>query len=557
MVMLFAEFAEFCEKLEKISSTLELTARIAGFIQKIEDDRDLYDVVLFITGRVYPPWDERELGVGIGLLYEVLENVSGVKRVEIERMIGEYGDLGLVAENLIRKKKMTTLAFEELTLRNVRETFDSIASLTGEGSVKKKIMLLTGLYGIAKPLEARYLTRLILNEMRLGVGEGIMRDAIARAFKTDPETVERAYMITNDLGRVAVVAKNEGEKGLKKLKIEIHIPVRMMLAQVAESPESAIKDVRMAAVEWKYDGSRVQVHWDGKKVTIYSRRLENVTHALPEIAEEVKRNVKPGVILDGEVIAVRDGKPMPFQHVLRRFRRKHDVARMIEKIPLEAHFFDILYDGEECIDLPLIERRKLLESAIKVSEKIRIADQIVTDKAEEVRKMYEEAINAGHEGVMVKSLSSPYIPGKRGKNWLKVKAVMETLDLVVVGGEWGEGKRSHWLSSFELACIDPVTGKLLNVGRVATGFTEEDLTELTEMFKPLIISQQGKRVEFIPRYVFEVAYQEIQKSPKYESGYALRFPRFVRLRDDKDVDEADTIERVENLYKLQFEAKRQ
>lgn len=556
-MMLFAEFAEFCEKLEKISSTLELTARIAAFIQKIEDERDLYDVVLFITGRVYPPWDERELGVGVGLLYEALENVSGVKRAEIEGMIRECGDLGLVAEQLIKRKKMTTLAFEELTIRKVRETFDEISSLTGEGSMKRKIMLLTGLYGLASPLEARYLTRLILNEMRLGVGEGIMRDAIARAFKAEAETVERAYMITNDLGRVAVVAKKEGEEGLKKLKIELHIPVRMMLAQVAESLESAIREMRVAAVEWKYDGSRVQVHWDGKKVTIYSRRLENVTNALPDIVEEIKKNVKPGVILDGEVIAVKDGKPMPFQHVLRRFRRKHDVAKMVEKIPLEAHFFDILYDGNECIDLPLKERRKMLESAIKESEKIRLATQIVTDKVDEVRKMYEEAINAGHEGVMVKLPSSPYIPGKRGKNWLKVKAIMETLDLVVVGGEWGEGKRSHWLSSFELACLDPVTGKLLKVGKVATGFTEEDLTELTEMFKPLITSQQGKKVEFIPKYVFEVAYQEIQKSPKYESGYALRFPRFVRLRDDKDVDEADTIERVERLYKLQFEVKRQ
>lgn len=556
-MMLFAEFAEFCERLEKISSTIELTTRIASFIQKIEDERDLYDVVLFTIGRIYPPWDERELGVGVGLLYEALENVSGFKRQDIENMIRELGDLGLVAEQLIKKKKMTTLAFEELTMRKVRETFDEIASLSGEGSVKRKILLLTGLLGLASPLEARYLTRLILNEMRLGVGEGIMRDAIAKAFSADPETVERAYMITNDLGRVAVVAKREGENGLRKLKIELHVPVRMMLAQVAESIESAVNEMRIAAVEWKYDGSRVQVHWDGKKVTIYSRRLENVTNALPEIVEEIKKAVKPGVILDGEAIAVKEGKPMPFQHVLRRFRRKYEVAKMVEKIPLEVHFFDILYDGEECIDLPLKERRKLLEKAVSENAKIKLASQIVTDKVEEVRRIYEEAIKAGHEGVMIKHLSSPYTPGKRGKNWLKIKAVMETLDLVVVGGEWGEGKRSHWLSSFELACLDPSTGKLLKVGRVATGFTEEDLEELTEMFKPLIVAQEGKIVEFVPKYVFEVAYQEIQKSPKYESGYALRFPRFVRLRDDKDVDEADTIERVESLYRLQFEAKRQ
>ncbi len=555
--MLFKEFAEFCEKLEKISSTLELTARIAAFLKEIGDERDLYDIVLFILGKVYPPWDERELGVGVGLIYEALENVSGVKKTKIEEMIRDLGDLGLAAEELTKRKKMATLAFEELTVKKVRETFDEISSLTGEGSRKRKIMLLTGLYGLASPIEARYLTRLILNEMRLGVGEGIMRDAIARAFGTDPEIVERAYMITNDLGKVAVVAKNEGSEGLRNMRVQIHVPVRMMLAQVAESFEQAMNEMKVAAVEWKFDGSRVQVHWDGKKVTVYSRRLESVTNALPEMVDEIKRCVKPNVILDGEVIAVKDGRPMPFQHVLRRFRRKHDVGKMVEKIPLEVHFFDVIYSEGETIDLPLTERRKILESVIKESEKVKIAMQTITDDVKEVERIYRQAIDAGHEGVMIKNPNSPYIPGKRGKHWLKLKAIMETLDLVVVGGEWGEGKRSHWLSSFELACVDTTTGNLLKVGKVATGFTEDDLEELTELFKPLIVSQEGKRVEFIPKYVFEVAYQEIQKSPKYESGYALRFPRFIRLRDDKDVDEADTIERVENLYKMQFELKRQ
>ncbi len=555
--MLFKEFAEFCEKLEKISSTLELTARIAAFLKEIGDERDLYDIVLFILGKVYPPWDERELGVGVGLIYEALENVSGVKKTKIEEMIRDLGDLGLAAEELTKRKKMATLAFEELTVKKVRETFDEISSLTGEGSRKRKIMLLTGLYGLASPIEARYLTRLILNEMRLGVGEGIMRDAIARAFGTDPEIVERAYMITNDLGKVAVVAKNEGSEGLRNMRVQIHVPVRMMLAQVAESFEQAMNEMKVAAVEWKFDGSRVQVHWDGKKVTVYSRRLESVTNALPEMVDEIKRCVKPNVILDGEVIAVKDGRPMPFQHVLRRFRRKHDVGKMVEKIPLEVHFFDVIYSEGETIDLPLTERRKILESVIKESEKVKIAMQTITDDVKEVERIYRQAIDAGHEGVMIKNPNSPYIPGKRGKHWLKLKAIMETLDLVVVGGEWGEGKRSHWLSSFELACVNTTTGNLLKVGKVATGFTEDDLEELTELFKPLIVSQEGKRVEFIPKYVFEVAYQEIQKSPKYESGYALRFPRFIRLRDDKDVDEADTIERVENLYKMQFELKRQ
>ncbi len=553
-MLTFKEFAEFCSVIEKISSTLELTARIAAFIRKVEDDDDLYNVIHFLMGRVFPPWDEREIGVGVGLIYEALRQVTGVSKSRIEQLIKETGDLGLAAEKLLKEKKQTTLFQEELTIKRVKEIFEEMAKLSGEGSQKRRVMLLTDLYVSATPVETRYLTRLILGEMRLGVGEGIIRDAIARAFGIDSSIVERAYMLTNDYGRVAVVAKKEGKDGLMKMKIQLHYPVKMMLAQVTESVDEALKEMKEAAVEWKYDGSRVQVHYGDGKVTIFSRRLENVTSALPEIVDEVKKCVRENVILDGEVIAVRDGRPMPFQQVLRRFRRKHEISKAMERIPLIVYFFDILYDGETLIDLPLKERRKKLEEVISESEIIKVAQQVVTSDPKVVEEEFNRAIEAGHEGLMLKRLDSPYTPGKRGKLWLKLKAVMETLDLVVVGGEWGEGKRSHLLSSFELACRDE-NGRLLRVGKVATGFTDEDLEELTELFKPLIEYEEGKRVVFQPKYLFEVAYQEIQKSPKYESGFALRFPRFVRLRDDKSVEEADTLERIAKLYEMQFKSK--
>lgn len=550
-MLTFSEFVELCSAVEKISSTLEKTARISAFIKRIEDEDDLYNTILFLMGRVYPEWSERDLGVGIGLVYEALRISTGVDRRTIENLVREKGDMGLAAEEVVKRKTQTSLFSEELTIRKLREVFDEMSGLTGEGSQKKKIILLSELYISCTPIEARYLTRLILKEMRLGVGEGIVRDAIARAFGIESEIVERAYMVTNDYGRVAVEAKRGGREALLSLKITPHIPVKMMLAQVAESLEEAVREIQHLAVEWKFDGSRVQVHHADGKVTIYSRRLENVTNALPEIVEEIKRNVKEGVILDGEVIAVKDGKPMPFQHVLRRFRRKHDVSKMVEKIPLKVYFYDIMYDGGEIIDLPLKERRERLMSAVKESDTLMVARQTVTRDPDEIRRIFDEAIKAGHEGVMLKNLDSKYIPGKRGKNWLKFKATMETLDLVVVGGEWGEGKRSNLISSFELACLDEY-GNLLRVGKVATGFTDEDLVELTELFRPEIEYQEGKKIVFRPKYVFEVAYQEIQKSPKYESGYALRFPRFVRLRDDKSVEEADTIERVARLYEMQF-----
>ena len=556
MSLTFREFAQFCDILEKISSTLEMTAKIAGFLRKIDDDRDLYDVVLFLTGKVYPPWDERELGVGVGLVYEALKIATGADRSKVEELLRETGDLGKAAEILIRGKRQLTLFQEELTIRKVREVFDTMSSLTGEGSQKRKVRLLADLYVSATPVEARYLTRLVLGEMRLGVGEGIIRDAIAKAWGISSELVERAYMITNDFGRVAVVAKNEGREGLEKLKIQLHIPVKMMLAQVAESVESAVREMGEVAVEWKFDGTRVQIHWGDGKITIFSRRLENVTRALPEVVEAVKNSVKEGVILDGEAVAMKDGKPMPFQHILRRFRRKHEVSKMVDKIPIKVYLFDILFhEGEETIDLPLKERRAILESVVKESDVILLAEQTVTNSVEKIEEIYHSALDAGHEGVMMKNPKSPYIPGKRGKNWLKLKPVMENLDLVVVGGEWGEGKRSHLISSYELACIDE-QGRLLRVGKVATGFTDEELEELTELFKPLIEYQEGKKVKFRPKYIFEVAYQEIQKSPKYESGFALRFPRFVRLREDKSIEEADTIERVAKLYEAQFKSKK-
>lgn len=549
----FKEFAEFCEVLEGISSSLELASRISDFLKDLGRE-DLYNVPLFLIGRVYPPWDDREVGVGIGLIYEALRKATGAKKDEIESVVRETGDLGISSERILGRKSQTSLSSflkseEEITVKDLRKTFDEMSSLEGKNSQKKKVQLLFKLYSSATPVEARFITRLLLGEMRLGVGEGIIRDSIAKAFGIGKDKVERAYMITNDFGKVAVVARDEGEDGIDKLKIELHVPVRMMLAQLAEGIEKAVEEMKQVAVEWKFDGSRVQVHWGNGRISIFSRRLENVTGALPEIVEGVKNNFDEGVILDGEVVAMKGGRPMPFQHILRRFRRKYEVSEMMEKIPINVHFFDILYADGEVIDLPLVERRKILESRTKDLKWV--ARQVVTSDPNEIHEIYKEALDAGHEGAMLKNPQSAYVPGKRGKNWLKLKAEVETLDLAVVGGEWGEGKRSHFISSYELACLDRETGELVKVGKVATGFTEEQLEEFTEMFKNLTEYQEGKKVVFHPEKVFEVGYQEIQKSPKYEGGYALRFPRFIRLRDDKDIEEADTVERVGRIYEEQ------
>ncbi|NYT00623.1 MAG: ATP-dependent DNA ligase, partial [Methanocellales archaeon] len=303
---------------------------------------------------------------------------------------------------------------------------------------------------------------------------------------------------------------------------------------------------------WKYDGARIQIHKIGDEIQLYSRKLENVTKSLPDVVNLIKKNVTfERAILDGEVIAIDgDGKPRPFQDILRRFRRKYDVEQMAKEIPFQLSLFDVLYDGQSLIDLTLIERRKVLEKCIRTkhSSKIIVAPQIITGDLNVVERIYQEALSAGHEGAMIKNPKSAYIPGKRGKNWLKIKPVMETLDLAVTGAEWGEGRRSNFIGSYSLACRDEDTNVFLGIGRVGTGITDEQLAELTELFKELIISEIGKEIDIKPEVVFEIAYDEIQKSQNYESGFALRFPRLIGVRSDKSVEDVDSVQRVRELY---------
>ncbi|WP_457750687.1 ATP-dependent DNA ligase [Thermococcus sp.] len=559
--MKYSELAELYRRLEKTTLKTLKTKFVADFLKKTPDD--LLDIIPYlILGKVFPDWDERELGVGEKLLLKSVSMATGVSEREIEDSIRDTGDLGESVALALKKKKQKSFFSQPLTIKRVYETFVKIAEASGEGSQDRKMKYLANLFMDATPEEGKYLARTVLGTMRTGVAEGILRDAIAEAFKVKPELVERAYMLTSDFGYVTKTAKLEGNEGLSKVQIQIGKPIRPMLAQNAANVKEALIEMGgEAAFEIKYDGARVQVHKDGDRVIVYSRRLENVTRAIPEIVEAIRASLKPDkVITEGELVAVGEGgRPRPFQFVLRRFRRKYNIEEMIEKIPLELNLFDILYvDGESLIDTPFSKRRRRLESSVEESDRIKLAVQLVTKNADEAQKFYEDALNLGHEGVMAKRLDSVYEPGNRGKKWLKVKPTMENLDLVIIGAEWGEGRRAHLLGSYLVAAYDPHSGEFVPVGKVGSGFTDEDLAEFTKMLKPLIVREEGKFVEIQPKVVIEVTYQEIQKSPKYKSGFALRFPRFVALREDKSPEEADTIERVAELYELQerFKAKR-
>ncbi len=547
----FIKFAELCQKVESVSGSLEKIDLASAFLGKL-DEAELAVASNFIMGVVFAPSSDLVLGVGPSILYEALARACGCPGEQISEMLRATGDPGLVAAGVVEKRRPIGFAAfsggETLSISDVYSRFLAVAKASGKKSQDAKIKNLQFLFSQATPLEARYIARLAIEDMRIGIGEGGARDAIAKAFSRSAEDVERSYNLTNDMGLVAVSAR----KGkLSELGVMLNHPIKMMLAQLSEGIPAALQELGTAAVEWKYDGARVQIHKDGQKVRIFTRRLENVTASLPEIVSAAKTSIRAkNAILDGEAVAMgKDGRPVAFQQILKRFRRKYDVEKLAAQIPLRLFLFDIIYlDGRSVVDLPLTERRKLLQ---EIADPDLLADQVLSGEPKEVEEIYRKALEAGHEGLMLKNPSSVYAPGKRGKNWLKIKPVMETLDLVVIGAKWGEGRRASFLGSYRLGCLETETGRILDVGWVATGLTDEALSDLTEMFRDMIVVEKGMEVELKPAVIFEVAYEEIQKSPNYSSGYALRFPRLVTVRDDKSLEEADTLERVTSLYKVQ------
>jgi DNA ligase-1 len=455
----------------------------------------------------------------------------------------------------------------------VEKVFDNlqkIAFMTGGGSQERKLNLIAELIVSAQPKEVRYIVRTILGELRVGVAEGIVRDAIVKAFllkegmskeeKTKLiEAVEYAWNLLSDFGEIAKIAKEKGVKGLKKVKVQVGKPVRVMLGLAAKNIEDVIEEFGKIIAEYKYDGMRCQLHKSGDKIWVYTRRLEDVTKQFPDIVKLCKKSLMAKeCIVEGEAVGIdkKTGSPLPFQVLSQRIHRKYDIEKMVEEIPVQVNLFDIVYlEGKMLFNKPLKERRKILEKTVKIIPgKFQLTKQIVTKNIKKLEEFYQEALNAKQEGIFLKVIDAPYIFGRHVGGWYKIKPTMETLDLVIVGATYGEGLRAKWLSSYVLACRDPDTGNFLPCGMMGTGLTEEQFQQMTDKLKHLIIKESGREVEVRPEIVVEVAYQEIQKSPNYESGFALRFPRMVRIREDKGPDEVDTIQRVEELFKSQGRA---
>jgi DNA ligase-1 len=489
--MRLGDLVETSQGVGETTGRLEKIRRLADLLKRLEP-AEIRIGVAFLSGEL------RQGRIGVG--YAALQNASP----------------GAAADS------------PTLTLLEVDDTFGRIAAMSGAGSSGERARLLHDLFFRATRVEHQFLFRLVLGELRQGALEGLMAEAVARAASVPARDVRRALMFSGDLGAVAHAALTEGTGGLSPFGIRLFRPIKPMLAQTADSVAEALARFGSAAFEFKLDGARVQVHKDGEEVRIFTRRLNDVTAAVPDIVQMVQTLPARQIILDGEALALgANGKPQPFQVTMRRFGRKLDVARMREEIPLTTCFFDCLYlDGEDWIDRATEDRFRALSDSMPA----------------------KEAIDAGHEGLMAKALDAPYQAGGRGQSWLKVKPA-HTLDLVVLAAEWGHGRRRGWLSNLHLGARDPSSGQFVMLGKTFKGMTDEMLQWQTERLQEIEISRDRWAVYVRPELVVEVAFNEIQASPQYPGGLALRFARVKGYRPDKSPEEADTMESVRAIYR--------
>jgi DNA ligase-1 len=572
---------------ESTSKRLEKTKILSDFLKGVPAE-NMEEIILLSQGKIFHSWDDRKVGVASKLVIKAICKSIGYTDAAVEEEWKKTGDLGITTENLVSRKRQATLFSQKLSVDKVFSNIRKVATLEGSGSVDRKISLLSELLTSASGIEARYVVRTILEDLRVGIGEGVLRDAIVWAFfgetvklnydvekkSIEPDDrelynsyvllVQTAFDILNDFSQVAKIAKEQGESGLRSLELKPLRPVKVMLFQKATGISDAFERVgRPCAVEFKYDGFRMQVHKDAGKIMVYTRRLEEVTAQFPEVVGFVRDHVDGNsFILDAEAVGFdpKSKKYLPFQSISQRIKRKYNIEQLSKEFPVELNVFDILYfEDKTLIKEHFIDRRKILESIVRpFPQKIILSRQLITDDDASAGAFYEEALKAGEEGVMFKNLEGEYKPGSRVGFGVKVKPTMQSLDLVIVGAEWGEGKRSGWLTSFVLACRDPDSGDFLEIGRVGTGFKEletEDgvsFDEMTNLLKPFIIKGSGRAVVIKPAVVVEINYEEIQKSPSYSSGYALRFPRLLRLREmERSADDISTLEEVESLYSTQ------
>jgi DNA ligase 1 len=562
--MRYKKLAELYEELSSTTKRLEKTEILSKFLYHLsEKDRD---VMYLLLGDIYPEYDERKIGISNQLAMKAISKATGTDSKKIVQEWKAIGDIGKVAEKFTLHKKQATLQSHILTTEKVITNLRKLPTLEGHGTVNKKLALITELLTSADPIEALYLTRTVIGDLRIGTLESTIREALSKAFfdgdKEASQAIQRAIDRSNDLAIVFDMSRKGNLKELKKIKLEVGKPIKAMLCKKVTNIEEGFKEVgKPCAVEYKYDGFRMIIHKNSKGVTLFTRSLENVTKQFPEVKEYIEKYVEGNsFILDSEAVGFdkKTKEYTSFQKISQRIRRKHKIEELQKKLPVEINVFDILhYNGKSLLEEHFEKRTKLIRKILKNHPfKIIQSKQIITSDEKKVKEFYKKALKDNQEGVMMKNLESPYKPGRRVGNMVKMKPEEKDLDLVITGAEYGNGKRSGWMSSFILSCAGKKKGEYLEIGKVGTGIKEKSeegmsFDELTKKLTPLITKENGKSVSIKPKIVVAVTYQEIQRSPNYNSGWALRFPRFTALRPDKPLSEITTLKEIEKDFEHQ------
>ena len=580
--MEFSILADAFSKMESTTKRLELTQHLVELFEKTPQDV-ISRIVYLLQGKLRPDFEGVELGVAEKLAIRAIAKSAGSDNAEkkIEDEYRKSGDLGHAASKILEQKEQTTFMVQDITVERVYENLFTIAKLEGSKTQDRKMKYISGLLNDASPVEAKFILKILLGTLRLGIAENTVMDALAIAFTNNKENrkvLEHAYNVSSDLGKVAHTIASKGLKGVEEFEINLFNPIRPMLADRVKSEEEAVEKLgNNFAAEYKLDGERVQLHIEGEKVVLFSRSLENITSYYPDIVEKIPKAIQAQkVILEAEAVAINEntGEFLPFQELMHR-RRKYQVEKAVAQYPITVNFFDVLYhDGKSCLELEYKERRSILEKIVKEDDYAKHIPMTIINNQDDIEEFLENSINSGCEGVMLKMLDKPYQAGSRGSYWLKLKReyrneLGDSLDLVVIGAFFGKGRRTGKYGTLLLASYDYDTDVFTSICKVGTGFTDEDLDQLYQILSDKVTIKKNPRIDsdmeadvwFEPELVIEVVASEITLSPihkaarneiRKDTGLALRFPKFTgKIRLEKDAEDASTNEEIMTLFKGQ------
>jgi DNA ligase-1 len=560
----FSYFVEICENIRSTASKNLKVSILSEYLSRLDND-SLPIAILFLSGRIFPRGSRQNINVGFSIIMQSLSEIAMLDASEIQQIYLTHGDMGALSEYAVSKKHMFSLfRQQQLTLCFVYSQLKKIADTVGSGAGKNKTKILTGLLIDMLPLEAKYLIKIINGEMRIGLVEGLIEIAIAKAFNQNIKVIREAMLVTGDIAQVSILAKRNS---LDKAIIKPLTPLSFMLADVMFTAEEIINYYEKPLIcEYKYDGIRVQMHKFGQEIRMFSRKLADVTNAFPELTDAALAATATtsssssssssssiiDFILDGEILAFRNNKPLHFQELQKRLRKKTVTGQIMGEIPVIYTVYDIMYfNGEAIIKKPLNERKEIL-SCIAFKQPIINSSYKILNSEQEIISMFGVSRDIGHEGLILKEPDSHYHPGKRGRYWVKLKKELDTIDAVILIAEYGHGKRAGTLSDYTFAVRDEKNNnKLRIIGKAYSGLTDEEIDDMTSKLKSLMVKDEAYKIIVKPEIVLEIAFDSIQKSDRHDSSFALRFPRIKNIRNDKTVADIDTLEKVEQIYKKQ------